>query len=88
MNHITINDIWGEIYDSKEYNMQEIDKLSSIEVVPRRMMEMIIDECNEIIDNYKCDDTNYACGRRNSAVQLHEYTKTLLKQFDEFGEDE
>lgn len=52
-------------------------------IVPRKMVEMIIEECErDEITNYKYG--NYCAG--DNLKHIREYAESLLKQFEEEGE--
>lgn len=92
MNRVTINDL---AWDYKHNTMQkELIESCDIEVVPRKMVEMIIERGKELEDYYtdcECysyNDEHYTRGRVASAYDIREYAESLLKQFEEDKEDE
>ena len=84
MNHVTIKELYWEIsedkYGDKVNNVWEDYK--DIEVVPRKMVEMIIERCKKDF-----------CSRTNDGSMCYEascikdYAESLLKQFDEEDEN-
>lgn len=77
MSSVKIKDIY---YDGE---VDSCEKVKNIEVVPRKMIELIIEKCNEIVVEFGQDPTNYANGRCNSARQLNDYAEWLLELFEE-----
>ena len=76
MSRVKIKDIYydGEIDDSSE-------KVKNIEVVPRKIVEIIIEKCADHTSvSYPSD---YIMGVLNEADWIAKYAESLLKQFEE-----
>ena len=56
---------------------------ADIEVVPRKMVEMIIEKCKKIQYNNDDDSEPVERGEWYAADELKEYAESLLKQFEE-----
>ena len=82
---VEIRDLYDDV--ANDCNNDTYARVCRIEVVPRKLVEMIIAKCEEIDSRYTVEDdfTNsvYYSGRRQSAHELQEYTKALLKYFEE-----
>ena len=76
MSSVAIKDLFWEISNDK-YASNVWDGYKDIEVVPRRIVEMIIEYCEQSIKNYP--HTMVALNAGN----IKEYAESLLKQFDE-----
>lgn len=77
MSRVTIDNIQHDASGLDNMSWAEITKLYQIEVVPRRMVEMIIEYCEQSIKNYP--HTMVAVNASN----IKEYAESLLKQFEE-----
>lgn len=78
MSRVTINNILNLCY-------VERPRVVDIEVVPRKMVEMIIEHC---LEDYKCmcesqGVDQYANGICVESTEIKRYAETLLKQFEE-----
>lgn len=64
----------------KEEILRTLDRVQCVPIVPRKIVEMIIEECerNEIT-NHKYG--NYCA--ENNLEHIREYAESLLKQFEE-----
>ena len=89
MSRVTIENLYNDFTvprtEAREYgeNYEQYAKLAETEVVPRKMVEMIIKKCEEIQhDNYH-DDEPYECGEWSASDEIKEYAESLLKQFEE-----
>ena len=75
MSGITVGDLWREYCDNEKWQT-----LKDIEVVPRKMVEMIMEECESLkITNYRYG--NYCAG--DNFAHIKNYAESLLKQFEE-----
>ena len=92
MSRVTIDNIQHDASGLDNMSWADITKLYQIEVVPRKMVERIIEKCEEIIkkqehvlESYAPDSyiRGNALAVRLSAMQLKEYAESLLKQFEE-----
>lgn len=72
MSRVTIETI-GEIIYSYSY-----PKVKDIEVVPRKMVEMIIAECEQTLNS---PTTNWS--RKDEAGFIKTFAESLLKKFEE-----
>ena len=87
MSSVTINEL---AWDYKHNTMQkELVESCDIEVVPRKMVEMIIEKCIEE-DNCICstlhqddDDFDYFSGYVYAMGMIKVFANSLLKQFEE-----
>lgn len=87
MSRVIINELGYDI--TKPMPVEEYDKVEKIldvEIVPRKIVEMILDKCDEIREKYKDEESDSAYGRWASATEIKSYTEDLLKEFE--GEDE
>ena len=71
MNRVRINDIFNICY-------VERPRVADIEVVPRKMVEMIIKECDSQISDFHHNPSIV-----NTATHIKDYANSLLKQFEE-----
>ena len=74
---------------------KRLTEISDIEIVPRKIVEMIIKKCEDtirkqefIMDFYASDSyiSSNAQAARINTMQLKGYAESLLKQFEEEGE--
>lgn len=75
MSRVTIDNIQHDASGLDNMSWDEITKLYQIEVVPRKMVEMIIEKCRQDIIKYNHDSEEAAC--------IKQYAESLLKQFEE-----
>lgn len=80
MSRVTINDICS---DCDKQSFDEYWDIRGIEVVPRKMVEMIIKKCEEIQNDNYHDDEPHECGKCSASDEIKEYAESLLKQFEE-----
>lgn len=74
MSRVTIDNLFiDSMKDAKGY-----EKIKNIEIVPRKMVEMIIAECNSQISDFHHNPSIV-----NTATHIKEYAESLLKQFEE-----
>ena len=90
MSRVTIEELYHDLGNVEKWSASK-----DIEVVPRKMVEMIIKRCEDairrqefIMDFYASDSyiSSNAQAARVHTMQLKEYTESLLKQFEEAGE--
>lgn len=74
MSRVTINNILNLCY-------VERPRVADIEVVPRKMVEMIIKECDSQISDFHHNPSIV-----NTATHIKDYANSLLKQFEEDAE--
>lgn len=74
MSRVTIKELYGEI----DYDEDDYIAIKDIEVVPRKIVEMIIAECNSQISDFKGNH-----GIVNTAIHIKRYAESLLEQFEE-----
>ena len=77
MNRVKINDIFNMCY-------VERPRVADIEVVPRKMVEMIIKKCKDHASGPRPSD--YIVGVSDEAGVIAKYAESLLKQFEEDAE--
>lgn len=78
MSRVTIANIVGD-YDANRYPYDG----GRIEVVPRRMVEMIIEKCVSIMDENLDDDNRIEIAKWNTADDMRAYAESLLMEFEE-----
>ena len=80
MSRITI----GDLYKDLRWETQNVDnkRIAETEIVPRKIVEMIIQKCHE---DYKVYGEQSFVGKE--AVFIGTYAKDLLRQFEE-GDNE
>jgi len=70
-----------DIYNERFYESSlKLSAAADIEVVPRKMIEMIIAECNSQISDF-----HHNPGVVNTATHIKDYAQSLLKQFEDDG---
>lgn len=74
MSRVTIKELYWEINEDK-YASNVWDGYKDIEVVPRKMVEMIIEKCRQDVIKYNHDSEEAAC--------IEQYAESLLRQFEE-----
>lgn len=81
MSRVTIDNIQHDASGLDNMSWADITKLYQIEVVPRKMVEMIIAKCKDhTLVSYPSD---YIIGVSNEADWIAKYAESLLKQFEE-----
>ena len=80
MSRVTINDIHNDVVYSANWS-----QVCDTEIVPRKMVEMIIKDCEKKMEFYGtlrvvCSEDK---GAYNTAKSTKEYAESLLKQFEE-----
>ena len=75
MSRVTIDDITGDYYND---HTDKSFAISDVEVVPRKIVEMIIAECNSQISDFHHNPSIV-----NTATHIKDYANSLLKQFEE-----
>lgn len=78
MSRVTIDNIQHDASGLDNMSWADITKLYQIEVVPRKMVEMIIAKCNSQISDFKGNPSIV-----NTAIYIKDYAESLLKQFEE-----
>ncbi len=75
MSRVTLSDVWHTLTEAPA---TDFDKVSQLEIVPRKMVEMIIEKCSKDI----CAEhgSNFA---KAEASLIKRYAESLLKQFEE-----
>lgn len=76
MSRVTIDNIQHDASGLDNMSWADITKLYQIEVVPRKMVEMIIEKCEK-------DGVTYLSHVANEALDIKKYAESLLKQFEE-----
>ena len=81
MSRVTLIDIYNERFNEPSL---KLSATADIEVVPRKMVEMIIEKCKDhTLVSYPSD---YIIGVSNEADWIAKYAESLLKQFEEDAE--
>lgn len=76
MSSVTINEL---AWDYKHNTLQkELMESCDIEIVPRKMVEMIIAECNSQISDFHHNPSIV-----NTAIHIKDYALSLLQQFED-----
>lgn len=78
MSRVTLIDIYNERFNESSL---KLSATADIEVVPRKIVEMIIEKCKDHASGPKPSD--YIVGVSSEARWIAEYAETLLKQFEE-----
>lgn len=73
MSRVTISDLHAGIHHSR---VDAYGLYKDIEIVPRKMVEMIIEKCEK-------DGATYLSHVANEALDIKKYAESLLKQFEE-----
>ena len=77
MSRVTLNDIYCD------YDVQD-EEAKDIEVIPRKMVEMIIKKCEEEKEELRPScDVPIEHGEITAYTNIREYAESLLKQFEE-----
>jgi hypothetical protein len=80
MSSVAIKDLYWEVSNDK-YASNVWNGYKDIEVVPRKMVEMIIAKCTDHASGPKPSD--YIISVSNEADWIAKYAESLLKQFEE-----
>lgn len=82
MSSVTINEL---VWDFKHNTMQkELIESCYIEIVPRKIVEMIIEKCEEEKEELRPScDVPFEHGEITAYTNIREYAESLLKQFEE-----
>jgi hypothetical protein len=75
MSRVTLIDIYNERFNEPSL---KLSATADIEVVPRKIVEMIIAECNSQISAF-----HHSPSIVNTVAYIKEYAESLLKQFEE-----
>ena len=87
MSRVTIEQIYSDFTvprtAAREHGMnyEQYAKLAETEIVPRKMVEMIIEKCKDPVSGPKPSD--YIVGISDEAELIAKYAESLLKQFEE-----
>lgn len=77
MSRATIDNIVDD-YDANRYPYDG----GRIEIVPRKMVERIIKQCERMMDFYTCD-TEFTRGKKWAYDDIRAYAESLLMEFEE-----
>lgn len=89
MSRVTIESLYSDFIiprtNAREYgaNYEQYVKLAEMEVVPRKMVEMIIEKCKEIQHDNNADYDYMECGKWCASDEIKDYAESLLKHFEE-----
>ena len=84
---VTVGDLLWDCKNSAIISRGDVSKIEDVEIVPRKMVEIIIDKCNDEIDYCKQFEGNeYYDGKADGVGFIKNITKMLLKEFDDDGE--
>lgn len=92
MGRVTIGNLLDDYEDDKIDIITGVQAYD-IEIVPRKIVERILERCQEEIDSYTLEDIccsnsdhHYANGKLDMAYQVRDYAKRLLAKFEEDNE--
>jgi hypothetical protein len=77
MSRVNIGQVYCDLYERQK------DDACNIEIVPRKMVEMIIEKCDERIAAYR--PSGYIAAELKG---VKEYAESLLEKFEESDKDE
>lgn len=83
MSRVTIDELGNDYMLNVHY--KEADKISDVEIVPRKMVEKIIEKCERMMDFYTCD-TEFTRGKKWAYDDIRAYAESLLMEFEEDDE--
>ncbi len=72
MSRVRLIDIYNERFNEPSL---KLSATADIEVVPRKLVEMIIKKCRQDVIKYNHDSEEAAC--------IEQYAESLLRQFEE-----
>ncbi len=75
------------LYDLEQLSTSAFMDLPTVEIVPRKMVEMIIEKCDRDIEEYE-DESHIYGAVRNEARNIKNYALSLLEKFEEEPEKE
>lgn len=78
MSRVTINDIHNDVVYSANWS-----QVCDTEIVPRKIVEMIIEKCIETQRDNDSNDDLLEIGYWGMVEEIKEYAESLLKQFEE-----
>ena len=81
MSRVTILDLVSD-YKDADIDMSTCKKSRDIQVIPRKMVEMIIEKC--VRDE---SEPAYSNATQEEATDIRKYAESLLKQFEEDEND-
>lgn len=83
MSRVTIKELYWELYDKDNSVWRQCN---NIEIVPRKMVEIIIDKCNDEMEYCdKFEGNEYYDGKFDGVGFIKNIAKMLLKEFDDDG---
>lgn len=74
MSRVTFSDLYNDYLDINT-SVKDCGKVQNVAIVPRKMVEMIIEKCRQDVIKYNHDSEEAAC--------IKQYAESLLKQFEE-----
>ena len=83
MRRVTIHDVYRECEEA-DYN-DAYWSFRGTEIVPRKMVEMIIKKCEKMMGFYTCD-TEFTRGKKWAYDDIRAYAESLLMEFEEDDE--
>lgn len=79
MSRVTIKDIHDDMVYSANWS-----QIRDTEIVPRKIVEKIIAECDKTINEYEgCEVCTFEYGVRDMAQTIKEIAESLLSKFEE-----
>lgn len=80
MSRVTVKDLYSD-YVNIETPVEDCKKVLPIEIVPRRIVEMIIQKCDYDMSRLNSQYT-YECGVINEAERIKDFAESLLTEFE------
>lgn len=74
--------------DRRNVSIQQNMDTDNIEIVPRRLVEKIIEKCAEQINRYPNPEEGYEWGYVSASQTIYNHTKEWLEDFEKGGSDE
>lgn len=82
MGKVTIKDIYWDLSSDEMNHNFAWDGCKDIEVVPRKIVEMIIEKCERMMDFYSAD-YDFTRGKKWAYDEIRAYAESLLMEFEE-----
>ena len=83
MSRVSIKELYWELNEELRESDKSWKDIRDIEIVPRKMVEMIIEMCIEIQRDNDSNDDLLEIGYWGMAEEIKDYAESLLKQFEE-----
>lgn len=84
MDKVTIKDLYWELSSDEMLRNFIWDGCKDIEIVPRKMVEILIEKCDKEIEHCaEYTGNEYYDGRSDGVATIKYFAEALLKQFEE-----